>query len=192
MLLDIFIPFLSLLIAEFGDKTQIAVISMSSKSKNYVQIFMGVMMAFIVIDGLAIFFASEISNLIPQIWIKIISGSLFILFGVIGFLIKENENEDTNNSKKKYLRRFPIVSIFLIIFFAELGDKSQIAPGLFGLYYNPALVFIGVIIALTILTISAIILGKILLKRFDKELLEKIANSIFIILGIITLISIFI
>jgi putative Ca2+/H+ antiporter (TMEM165/GDT1 family) len=191
MINDLLIPLISILFAEFGDKTQIAIVSASSKYKNTYQIFLGVMLAFLIIDGFAIYFANEISNLISIFWIKIISGLLFILIGILGFFLKEENEPKKNNKKNSLYKKFktPFFSIFIIILFAEFGDKSQIMAGLFATIYNPILVLIGVLISLSILSIIAIVFGKYLLKKFDKEKVEITANLIFIFIGIITILS---
>jgi len=204
MILDILIPFISIFLAEFGDKTQIAILSLSMRYKNYYQIFFGVMFAFILIDGLAIYFAKEISIFIPILYIKLISALIFILFGLLGLIeIAKNKKNKINknkiNAKNKNLNQSNILNnyfkkinylfskSFFIILFAEFGDKSQIAAGVFATIYNPIFVFFGVILALSILTLFAIIFGKYLFNKFDKDKIEKIANYIFIIIGMITL-----
>lgn len=185
MLLDLIIPFISILLSEFGDKTQIAVLSMSSKTKSYFKLFMGVFFAFLIIDGVAIYFGDVIVNLIPLFWVKIISGLLFLGFGLYGLFGNEQEDEDDVKMSKKI--KSPFFTAFTLIFFAEIGDKSQIASALFGSLYNFWFVLFGVMLALSLLTIMAIYLGKYLLKKFDKDLIEKIANWLFVVIGCITL-----
>jgi putative Ca2+/H+ antiporter (TMEM165/GDT1 family) len=54
MIQDLFVPFIAILIAELGDKTQFAVFCLSSKTKSYAKLFLGVLLAFAVADGIAI------------------------------------------------------------------------------------------------------------------------------------------
>ncbi len=193
MITDLFIPLISIIIAEFGDKTQIAVVSISAKYKNFFQIFFGAMLAFIIIDGFAIYFANEISNFISILWIKIISGSIFIIFGITGFFIKEINNHKKDKNIKFFSikeLKSPFFSILLIILFAEFGDKSQIMAAIFATLYNPILVLIGILIGLSLLTILAIIFGNFLLKKFNKDKIEIIANFSFILIGLVTISSI--
>lgn len=149
------------------------------------------MFAFLVIDGFAIYFAQEIAMYFPMFWIKIISGCLFLLFGVFGLLAKEKDEEEGTKEKSAVLRKFksPFFSMFFLIFFAEFGDKSQIAAGIFASIYNPIFVFMGVFLALATLTALAMYLGTILFKKIKKDLLEKSANITFIILGAFALFS---
>jgi putative Ca2+/H+ antiporter (TMEM165/GDT1 family) len=66
-----------------------------------------------------------------------------------------------------------------------MGDKTQIASGLFATKYNPVMVFIGVISALTILSVMAVYLGKFIALRMNKKTISKVAGIIFVILGIL-------
>ena len=190
MILDIIIPFISILLAEFGDKTQIAVLSMSSKFKNQKALFIGVFLGFLVVDGLAVYFGNYLINYIPLFWIKIISGLIFLIIGLIGLFNKEEEDDEEIKFNKK--AKSTMLVGFTVIFFAEMGDKSQITSALFGTIYNAELVLLGVMLSLSFLTILAMYLGKYLFKKFKIETINKYANYLFIILGIITIVSLYI
>lgn len=184
MLFDLIIPFISIFLAELGDKTQIAILSMSTKTKEYYSLFFGVLFAFILVDGLAIYFGATIVKLIPMFWVKLISGSLFLFFGILG-LSSKIEEADIKVKKSKQI----FFSSFTLIFFAEMGDKSQIASALFASIYSPVYVFISIILALAILSYLAIFIGKMLFKKFDSNLVGKVGNYLFIVIGLITIIS---
>jgi len=181
---DFIIPFLTILLAEFGDKTQLAVLTMSSKTKKRLNLFFGVILAFIIVDGLAIYFGEFIVNYVDMFWIKLISGVLFLIFGLLPFILKEKDEKDEILNFKS-----PFISGFLIIFLAEMGDKSQISSAMFASIYNAWIVFFAVILALIILTVLAIYVGEFIIKKFNKKKIEFIANSVFIIIGLLTLIS---
>jgi putative Ca2+/H+ antiporter (TMEM165/GDT1 family) len=51
MIQDILIPFLLVGIAELGDKTQLAVLILSTKTKKYTSLLSGVMLAFFLTTG---------------------------------------------------------------------------------------------------------------------------------------------
>jgi len=179
MIEDFVLPFITIGLAELGDKTQLAVLALSSKTKKYLQLLLGVILAFIIADGLAVLFGKAISNTIPIKYIKIGSGIIFIVFGVITLLKNKKENKEVSIKN-------PFISGFSLIFISELGDKTQIGTALFAAKYNPVLVFIGIISALTILSITAIYLGKFLTKKLKKSTISTIAGILFIIIGIIS------
>ena len=78
-----------------------------------------------------------------------------------------------------------------MIFISEWGDKTQIASGLFATLYNFWMVLIGVMIALTLLSIIAIYLGKFISSKVDKKIITRIAETTFILMGILMITSLF-
>lgn len=72
---------------------------------------------------------------------------------------------------------------------AELGDKTQITSGLFAAQYNSLLVLTGVMTALTLLSILAIYLGKLISAKISQNTISKIAGIVFILLGILMMAS---
>ena len=178
MIQDILIPFITAGLAELGDKTQLAVFALASKTKKYMQLLLGIILAFIIADGLAVFLGDFIKKVIPMNYIKIGSGIIFIIFGII-ILMSYKKKE-----KKKYHLKNPFFSGFSLILISEMGDKTQIASGLFATKFNPILVLIGVILALTILSIMAIYLGKFLATKLKRKTVSIIAGILFILIGI--------
>ena len=178
MIQDILIPFISVGLAELGDKTQLAVLCLASKTKKYVQLLLGVILAFAITDGLAILLGNFITAHIPILYIKIVSGAIFIIFGLITLL--NNKTEDAQCELKQ-----PFTSGFLLILVSEMGDKTQIASGLFATKYNPIVVFIGVLSALTVLSIMAVYLGKFIALKMNKRAISKVAGIVFVMLGVL-------
>ena len=174
---DFIIPFLSIGIAELGDKTQLAILYLASNTRKYFQLLFGVILAFIIADGLAIILGDMITRFIPLQYIKIISGTVFILFGILSLL---NKNKEESESKLKS----PFFTGFVIVLVSEMGDKTQIASGLFAAKFHPALVFLGVITALTMLSVMAIYLGKSILNKLNRKLVSHIAGVLFILIGV--------
>jgi len=87
-------------------------------------------------------------------------------------------------SKGSYLEH-PFYSGFILIFVAEWGDKTQIAAGLFATRYNGLMVLIGVMMALSLLSIIAIYLGKFISEKADREPLTKLTGFLFISMGVL-------
>ena len=74
-----------LLIAELGDKTQLAVISLTVKNKTPWTIFIGDSLAMVIVTALGVFFGELITKFIPGNIIEKISAGLFILIGILIF-----------------------------------------------------------------------------------------------------------
>jgi putative Ca2+/H+ antiporter (TMEM165/GDT1 family) len=181
---EILIPLLAVGLAEMGDKTQLSILLLSSRTKEYAKLLTGVMLAFLLADGFAILVGSWVTNVIPDHLVKLISGAVFILFGVMILRGDSKEDEESNLSGKNAL-----ISGFSMIFLSEWGDKTQIASALFATEFNPMMVFIGVMAALLILSVMAIYLGKFLAGRIDRSLITRVAGVIFLLIGLSFMLS---
>ena len=54
------IPLLAVGLAEMGDKTQLSILILSTRTKEYFRLLLGVMLAFLLADGLAILLGSYV------------------------------------------------------------------------------------------------------------------------------------
>jgi putative Ca2+/H+ antiporter (TMEM165/GDT1 family) len=166
-------------LAEMGDKTQLSILLLSSRTKEYLQLLAGVMLAFLLADGFAILVGSWVTSIVPVYLMKLISGAVFILFGLL-ILKGDSDAEDDEGLPAKNA----FLSGFSMIFLSEWGDKTQIASALFATEYDPRAVFIGVMTALALLSIMAIYLGRFLSGRIERRLVTKIAGAAFILIGL--------
>ena len=151
---------------------------MSSRTKKYSYIFLGVFFAFLIVDGIAIVAGNLITSVVDLNILKPLSGAVFIVFGVYLLINKKEEKEEKKFDKNIF------ISAFLMIFLTEWGDKTQIAAALFATQYNDLFVLIGTMLALSMLSLMAIFCGKILCTRLNRKLLNKVAGFVFIILGL--------
>lgn len=181
ILQSIFIPFISISSAEFLDKSQLMILLLASRTQKHMQLLLGVMLAFILVDGSAVLAGAWLMELIPSSYIKLIAGLSFIIFGIL------NLKKVSKEKKNQIILKNPFLSGLSIIFVSEWGDKTQIASGLFATQYNPLLVFLGTILALGLLSIVAVYFGKLISQKFDKNIINKISGTIFIIIGLFIL-----
>ena len=166
---------------EFGDKTHIAVITLSMKHRP-IEVFIGAIGAFALVDGASVLVGGLIANLIPEFWINVISGALFLLFGVLTLINKEDEEE------VKEERRSGLASAFSLVTLMELGDKTQFASFVLAARYgSPGLVFAGIMLGAALITGSGVVIGKGLMRIVPERYLRYAAAALFLIFGIIFL-----
>jgi len=178
MIADVLIPLIMIGLAEFGDKTQLSLFLLSSKTKKHLHLLLGAMLAFLIVDGVAVLIGSWIINIVPIRLLKIFSGIILIIFGAL--ILRNKEVKD----KSRLYSRNSFLSGFVLIFITEWGDKTQIASGIFATKYNPLMVLIGAMTALALLSVIAIYLGRFVSNKVDKKVLTKIAGTVFILMGI--------
>lgn len=75
--------FLTLFLAELGDKTQLAVITMTSSTESKVSVFLGASLALITVTLLAVVFGGLLSQYVPTEWLQRIVAVAFIVIGVL-------------------------------------------------------------------------------------------------------------
>ena len=74
--------FLTIFIAELGDKTQLATLTISGTSNKPLAVFLGSSTALILASLLGALAGGSISNLIPEIILKSIASITFFLIGM--------------------------------------------------------------------------------------------------------------
>ncbi|MRR09590.1 TMEM165/GDT1 family protein [bacterium] len=80
--------FVTLLLAELGDKTQLAVITMSAQSKAWVSVFLGGSLALVCVTLIGAVGGELITKVVPVHVLHYIAGGLFIVMGVLTILGK--------------------------------------------------------------------------------------------------------
>lgn len=177
MLQSFLIPFITIFAAELGDKSQLSLLLLSTRTKHHVQLIIGAMLGFVLVDGFAILAGAVIRDIVPEQILKITAATLFVIFGLLSF--RQNAAEE-----KPVHARNALVMGFIAIALSEWGDKTQLASATFAANFDPFLVFLGIMSALTILSITAIMIGSVLLRKINRVLLTKISGIVFIVIGI--------
>jgi putative Ca2+/H+ antiporter (TMEM165/GDT1 family) len=175
--------FLLILLAELGDKTQLAVISLSCRY-SATHVFAGSMLGFLLVDGVSILAGGSLIAVLPLKLIEIAAGAIFIVFGIFTIFSKEEAE-----SKIKAKTRFPLFAAFYLVAISELGDKTQVASIILAAETFRASVLIGVMLAFTILVSAAVVFGAKVLARLPRKWLKISTASLFTILGIISITS---
>ena len=75
-------------LAEMGDKTQLAAMTMAADSKKPWAVFLGAALALAAVSAIGVLVGSVIGSYIPLIWIKRTAAAAFILIGVLMLLGK--------------------------------------------------------------------------------------------------------
>lgn len=79
----LWIAFGTIFIAELGDKTQIAVLAMKGKGFSGVGLFIGSVLAFALLTGIAIIIGEWLHMKIPVEIIEKVAAAVFVIIGVL-------------------------------------------------------------------------------------------------------------
>ncbi|HEY4675375.1 MAG TPA: TMEM165/GDT1 family protein [Candidatus Bathyarchaeia archaeon] len=181
-LLPVLSTFLLILVAELGDKTQLAVISLSCRYKGS-HVFAGAMLAFLAVDGVSLLVGGPLLALLPVRVVLIVTGIIFILFGIIPLLRKETD------VKLKKRSSVPMFASFSLVAMMELGDKTQLASIALAAETSPVLVLLGIVMAFALLTGVGVVLGAKLVSRLPMKWLRIGTSTLFIIIGAFSILN---
>ena len=92
----LFTTFVTVFLAEMGDKTQLTTITLSSTTNKPLAVFIGSSIALILATLLGALAGGSIANLIPGFFLKLLSGIVFLIIGVN--LLAESKKETTSDS----------------------------------------------------------------------------------------------
>jgi len=74
--------FVAILLAELGDKTQLATLSLAAGGSSRWMVFFGSALALVTTSAIAVLAGEALVRAIPPVWIERGAGALFLLLGV--------------------------------------------------------------------------------------------------------------
>ena len=188
-MLGFFATFGLIALAELGDKTLLLALSFATKYKP-ARVILGIGLSILILQSLAAALGEKIGSLIPENYLQLGVGILFISFGIWSFRKDENE-EKAKDIKEKSAFKI-VLTIALLFFLAELGDKTQLATFSLAAKYNSFWqVFAGSALGLLAADIIAILAGVYLGKKLPRRKIRYISAGAFILFGAIILGKVF-
>ncbi len=173
--------FLFVVLAEMGDKTQLLAMAFAARFPART-VLAGVLAATLVNHLLAVVAGSWLTNIVPLDYIQIAASASFILFGLWTLRGDQLEGED-----KKY-KFSPFWTVAVAFFFAEMGDKTQLATVALAAKYQTIIpIWLGTTAAMLAADAFGIIVGVVLGKKITERFVKWFAAVIFILFGIIGL-----
>ena len=70
-------------LAEMGDKTQLAAMTMAAESKKPWAVFVAAALALTAVSAIGVLVGSVIGNYVPLIWVKRVAAIAFIVIGLL-------------------------------------------------------------------------------------------------------------
>ncbi|MBM4237330.1 MAG: TMEM165/GDT1 family protein [Euryarchaeota archaeon] len=174
--------FVLIALMEIGDKTMIAVITLSSKHSR-ISVFIGAILALGAVSAIGVLVGEVLFELVPRNIVEIAAGLLFIAAGLYTLIVPEKEEKLESRSIAG--RWGGAVASFSLVALMELGDKTQLSIiALSAESGSGLLVFIGAMIAFAMITLAEVFLGGEIGKRVDKRYIRWGSGAVFLIFGI--------
>lgn len=165
-------------IAELGDKTQIAILTLSARY-GFLPVFLGAAVAFAVLNALAVTAGALLARYVPEAVLRYVSAGVFVVFGLLSFR-PEKEEEEERTAKN------PFVTSLLVVSLMELGDKTQLSlVALTSRFKAPFFVFLGGTTALWLTSLIGALAGKGLAKVIPFKYVRWLSGVVFVAFSIL-------
>lgn len=175
----LFNSFTLVFVSEMGDKTQLLALVLAARFKKPIPIMFGILAATLLNHALASYVGILFNHYLSQQILKWILAATFIGFG-LWILIPDKDE----GFKDKY-EWGPFLTTVVAFFFAEMGDKTQIATIALGAKYAS---FTSVAFGTTLGMLGAdglaVAFGHKFTERLPMTLVHRIASAIFILFGL--------
>ncbi len=180
------VTFLSMTIAiftaELGDKTQLFVMGLAAKEKPG-NVICGMSIAILLLNLMAVYLGVMLSDFVSPELISLVSGFAFLIFAYLSL------SRDKGGEMSGKVRRFAVISIAMMFFAAELGDKTQLSVIALAAQ-KPSMrvwIFLGAMAGMMLADGIGLILGLKLGKKLPEKFFQKGAFVIFTVFGIMSI-----
>jgi putative Ca2+/H+ antiporter (TMEM165/GDT1 family) len=183
--------FLIVGLAELGDKSQLLTLALAAKYPTEKVIY-GIFSATAALMLIAVLLGGIIQRIVPMIFISILSGAFFIIYGLIIIApIKKEAGEEKKESEKVIRSKDPFWIVFGSFFLAEIGDKTQLATfAMAAKYSTPVQIWIGATLGMVLVNLFGIVIGNVLKNYLPEKIINYLSGGVFIVFGALTFLSI--
>lgn len=171
--------FLLVFLAEFGDKSQLVCMTLATRYRAF-PVLTGAVVAFAVLNLLAVLVGSVAATWLPRPVVLGVVALLFLWFGVQSFRTEVEEDDDTVSISVKSV----FVSALLMLFFAELGDKTQLAVMGLASTESALSVWIGSTLALVATSALGVLAGRALMRYVSITWLHRASGVLFVVFAL--------
>jgi len=176
-------------LAELGDKTQLTAMALAMRYP-WQRIFVGIAAAFAVLNLAAVLVGKVLFLLLPIFWVTLVSALLFLYFGYS--TLRYGCGSEDDDGAPPPTAATAARTAFIMIFMAELGDKTQLVTASQAARHSDSLsgmgsVFAASTLALWLVSLLGIFAGKQLVRFIPLCWIHRTAGFMFLVFGVAAL-----
>ena len=175
-------------LAEMGDKTQLLALLLAARFRKPVPILFAILLATLLNHGISAVLGQWITTVLsPDVLLWIVSIG-FIAMAL--WMLVPDELEDETDNINKWQKYGVFGATFVLFFLAEIGDKTQVATVALAARFDSVFwVMLGTTLGMMIANAPVVFVGNKLADKLPIPLIHKIGASIFLIIGVATLVQ---
>lgn len=191
ILVAIGVSFGTIFLAELGDKSQLLVLALATRLRP-VPLLLGVVAATAILQAIAVGVGAVLQLSLPERPITVVAGLLFIGFGL--WTLRPGPDDDAEEEATAAVsgrrsERSALLAALAAFFFAELGDKTQLATLTLATRYPPLGVWIGATLGMSAALALALVVGRALGSRLPERPIRIAAAALFLVVGVALLVT---
>lgn len=178
--------FTAVAIAEIGDKTQLLSLFLAARFRAKGAIIAGILVATLLNHAASAWLGVWAAQFIPAGWGPWLLGGSFIVVALWLLIPDKDDSDDTS-----VLKYGAFAASCLLFFLAEIGDKTQVATVILAATFEDAvwMVIFGTTFGMLAANVPVVYAGSWLLQKISLDWARRIACTVFIVLGVLTIIS---
>ncbi len=167
-------------VAEIGDKTQLLALLLAARFRKPLPIIAGILVATLLNHALAAWFGTLVAHwLRPEILRWVVAGSFL---AVALWTLKPDELDE---DEPRLSARGAFIATTIAFFFAEIGDKTQVATVLLATRYEPLwAVIVGTTVGMLLANVPVALLGSRFADRLPLKAARLVAAAVFAALAL--------
>ena len=175
-------------LAEMGDKTQLLALLLAARFRKPIPILLAILLATLLNHGISAVLGQWITTVLsPDVLLWIVSLG-FIAMAL--WMLVPDQLDDETDSINKWQRYGVFGATFVLFFLAEIGDKTQVATIALAARCDSIFwVMAGTTVGMMIANAPAVFIGDKLADKLPISLIHKIGASIFLLIGVSTLVQ---
>ncbi|MGA3220094.1 MAG: TMEM165/GDT1 family protein [Acidimicrobiales bacterium] len=171
-------------LAELPDKTMFASLVMATKGRPF-QVWLGAAGAFVVHVAIATTVGVALFAVLPHRAVDAVVAGMFV-FGAAYAWWEATKAED-EKPLRAVSKHGAVLTAFIVIFFAEWGDLTQIVTtNLAAKYHSPLSVGVGSLLALWSVAAIAVVSGQTLLRFVNVSTVRKVTAVVLLGIAVYT------
>ena len=188
MLSAFFISLAVVALSEMGDKTQLLALLLAARFRKPGPILLAILLSTILNHGVSAVLGQWITTVLsPPVLLWMVS------LGFIGmaiWMLIPDELGDETESINKWQKYGVFGATFILFFFAEICDKTQIATvALAARFDSIGWVTLGTTMGIMLVNTPAVFIGNKLAEKLPISLIHKIGALVFFVIGVAALVQ---